>query len=246
MTQHHPTVKDLAPLSNVASLLQAVKEAMADCQDLGGFFVAFYGHAGYGKTSACNYVRGKVRGYRVECCDHWTRKSLLQAILFEMSIPAKGSINDMFVNVVEQLKNSRRPLILDEADHVAKASMIEMVRNIMDKSGVPVILSGEEMLVKKLEQWERAHSRILKPVPALPADMNDLTLLANIYCPGVQISSDWLAELHKQTGGNTRRVVVNLNRAKNEAGYLSGKIDLATWGERGWYTGKTPAPRRAV
>jgi DNA transposition AAA+ family ATPase len=244
MTQTPGTVK-VAPLTNVALLLQAVQEAITDCRDLGGFFVAFYGHAGYGKTSACNYVRSKVRGIRVECCDHWTRKALLQAILFELGIPAARNINEMFVQVVTQLQQSQRPLILDEADHLIKPSMIEMVRNMMDKSRVPVILSGEELLVRKLEKWERAHSRILKPVPAQPANMDDIAMLANLYCPGTAIGQDWLQELHKQTGGNTRRVVVNLNRAKNEAQYMD-QISLATWGDRGWYTGRTPAPRRAV
>ena len=245
MSQTIETVKTPAPLTNVALLLQAVQEAIIDCRELGGFFVAFYGHAGYGKTSACNYVRSKVRGIRVECCDHWTRKALLQAILFEMSIPAARSINDMFSQVVTELQASQRPLILDEADHLIKPSMIEMVRNMMDKSRVPVVLSGEEMLVRKLEKWERAHSRILKPIAAQPSNMNDINLLASLYCPGINIGEDWLKELHNQTGGNTRRVVVNLNRAKNEAPYLD-EITLTTWGDRGWYTGRTPAPRRAV
>jgi len=244
MTQLKDTVK-AAPLTNVALLLQAVHEAIEDCRDLGGFFVAFYGHAGYGKTSACNYVRSKVRGIRVECCDHWTRKALLQAILFEMGIPAARNINDMFTQVVSQLQASQRPLILDEADHLIKPSMIEMVRNLMDKSRVPVVLSGEELLVTKLERWERAHSRILKLVPVQPASMDDIGMLAGLYCPGTSIGNDWLAELHKQTGGNARRVVVNLNRAKNEAQHLN-EITLSTWGDRGWYTGRTPAPRRAV
>ncbi|MCF6267795.1 MAG: ATP-binding protein [Desulfuromusa sp.] len=245
MTQYRETVKTPAPLSNVALLLTAVNEAIVDCREIGGFFVAFYGHAGYGKTSACNFVRSKVRGIRVECCDHWTRKALLQAILFEMSIPAARNINEMFNQVVTQLRASQRPLILDEADHLIKPSMIEMVRNMMDKSRVPVILSGEELLVKKLERWERAHSRILKPVAAQPANMNDIAMLANMYCPNVTIAEDWLTELHKQTGGNTRRVVVNLNRAKNEAQHLS-EISLSSWADRGWHTGRTPAPRRAV
>ncbi len=246
MSQNQEIVKTPAPLTNVALLLQAVNEAIDVCRsEMTGWFVAFYGHAGYGKTSACNYVRSKVRGIRVECCDHWTRKALLQAILFEMAIPAARNINDMFSQVVTELQASGRPLILDEADHLIKPSMIEMVRNMMDKARVPVILSGEEALVSKLERWERAHSRVLIPVGALPADMNDVVILAKLYCPNTPIGEDWLKELLKRTGGNTRRVVVNLNRARNEAQYLN-EITLQTWGDRGWYTGRTPAPRRAV
>ena len=245
MTQPREAVKTPAPLSNVALLLAAVQEAIVDCRQIGGMFVAFYGHAGYGKTSACNYVRGKVRARRIECCNHWSKKALLQAILFEMSIPPEKNVNAMFNQVVDELRSSQRPLILDEADHLAKNSMIEMVRNLMDASRIPVILSGEELLVKSLERWERVHSRILKRVAAQPADMNDIHMLADLYCPGITIHEDWLRELHTQTGGNARRVTVNLNRARNEAEHL-GEISLASWADRGWFTGRTPAPRKAV
>jgi len=245
LTQNHDNINTIAPLSNVGLLLGEVSSAISYCRENGGMFVAFHGHAGYGKTTACNYVRAKVRGYRVECCDHWTRKSLLRAILYEMSIPAANNVAEMFDQAVEQLRLSGRPLILDEADHLAKNSCMEMVRGLMDKSRVCVVLSGEELLMKKLERWERVHSRILKPVAAQPADANDLRVLAKLYCTGVAVGQDWLDELMKQTGGNTRRVVVNLNRARNEAAAL-GTISLQTWGERGWYTGHSPAPRKAV
>ena len=174
-----------------------------------------------------------------------TKRLYLRAILYEMSIPAANNVAEMFDQAVEQLRLSGRPLILDEADHLAKNSCMEMVRGLMDKSRVCVVLSGEELLMKKLERWERVHSRILKPVAAQPADANDLRVLAKLYCTGVAVGQDWLDELMKQTGGNTRRVVVNLNRARNEAAAL-GTISLQTWGERGWYTGHSPAPRKAV
>ncbi len=245
MPHNHQIVNSIAPLTNVAMLHAATKRAQTYCRENGGMFVVFHGHAGYGKTTACNYVRGKERGYRVECCDHWGRKAVLQAILYEMSIPAAHNINDMFNQVVDQLRNSGRTLFLDEADHLAKNSCIEMVRGIMDKSRIVVVLSGEEMLPRKLERWERIHSRILEPVAALPSSLEDLGHLARLYCPGIEIANDWLTELHIQTGGNTRRVVVNLNRARNEAEVI-GDINLKGWGNRGWYTGKSPSPRRAV
>ena len=246
MTQQPPRVNNIAPLPNVSLLLSGTNQAVEYCSENGGMFLVFFGHAGYGKTTALNFVRAKVRGYRVECCDHWTRKALLQAILFEMAIPPARNINDMFGQVVDQLRKSRRPLFFDEADHLAKNSMIELVRNMMDKARVvPFILAGEEGLPKKLEHWERVHSRILMPVAALPADLNDISILAELYCPGVEIGKDWLKELFNQTGGNTRRVVVNLNRARHEAEFLN-HIDLDSWGNRGWYTGESPTPRKAV
>lgn len=243
MAQNDLPVNTVAPLTNVALLQAAMARAITSpTQER---LLVLHGHAGYGKTTAAGYVANKMRGYRVECCSHWSRKALLVAILHEMGIPAGHSINDMFNQAVEQLAKSGRPLIIDEADHLVRNSCIELVRDLHDKSGSVVLLSGEEGLPKKLERWERVHSRVLEFIAAQPADLNDVRHLAKLYCPGVTIADDFLKELHKQTGGNTRRVCVNLMRARHEAEHL-GKIDLAGWADRGWYTGTSPNPRRAV
>lgn len=243
MTQSRPTVNTVAPLANVAMVMRAMSRAI-DGTTLERLLV-LHGPAGYGKTTACGYAANKLRGYRVECCSHWSRKALLHGILFEMGIPPGHNINDMFAQAVEQLANSGRPLIIDEADHLVRNSTIELIRDIHDKSGAVVLLSGEEGLPKKLERWARVHSRVLEFIPAEPADLADIEHLARLYCPGIDLAGNWLTELHHQTGGNTRRVCVNLNRARKEAELL-GAITLENWGARGWYTGKSPAARKEV
>jgi DNA transposition AAA+ family ATPase len=243
MTQKFETVNTVAPLANVALLMAAMSRAQNSPTH--ERLLVLHGHAGYGKTTAAGYAANKLRGYRVECCSHWSRKALLAAILHEMGIPAGHSIAAMFDQATEQLGKSGRPLIIDEADHLVRNSCIELVRDLHDKSGSVVLLCGEEGLPKKLERWARVHSRVLEFVPAQPADLDDVAHLARLYCPGVQIGADWLKELHRQTGGNTRRVCVNLSRARFEAEHLPA-ITLAAWGDRGWYTGTSPQARRAV
>lgn len=243
MSQQLEVVNTVAPLANVSLLMAAMHRAMNSPTH--ERLIVLHGHAGYGKTTAAGYCANKLRGYRVECCSHWSRKALLAAILHEMGIPAGHSINDLFNQAVEQLAKSGRPLIIDEADHLVRNSCIELVRDLHDKSGAVVLLSGEEGLPKKLERWDRVHSRVLEFIPAQPADLADVAHLAKLYCPGVDIDAGWLKELHSQTGGNTRRVCVNLTRARHEAEHETS-ITIATWGDRGWYTGKSPNSRRAV
>lgn len=243
MAQEFEPVKTVAPLANVALLMAAMCRAQDSATP--ERLLVLHGHAGWGKTTAAGYAANKLRGYRVECCNHWGRKALLAAILYEMGIPAGHSVNEMFNQAVEQLAKSGRPLIVDEADHLVKNSCIELVRDIHDKSGAVVLLCGEEMLPKKLERWARVHSRVLEFVAAMPADVNDVTTLARLYCPGVEIGADWLKELHNQTGGNTRYVCHNLHRARHEAEHLPA-ITLQNWGNRGWHTGKSPEARRVV
>lgn len=244
MSQVLNPVNTVAPLSNVAMVMRAVDRAISGTTR--ERLLVLHGHAGYGKTTACTYAANKHRAYLVECCSHWSRKALLQGILHEMGIAAGHNISDMFNQAVDQLARSGRPLIIDEADHLVRNSTIELVRDIHDKSGAVVLLSGEEGLPSKLVKWARVHSRVLEWIPAQPADLSDIEHLARLYCPGVAIAADWLRELHKQTGGNTRRVTVNLNRLRSEIEHIKGEITLAAWGQRGWYTGQSPEPRKAV
>ncbi len=60
---------------------------------------------------------------------------------------------------------------------------VEIVRDFYEASQGTFLIIGEEMLARKLEKWERFHGRILNWVLALPADCNDVTLLAVIYAP---------------------------------------------------------------
>lgn len=245
MAQPGESVNNIAPLANVALLMSAMGSALESRND--DRIVVFYGHPGYGKTFATNYVRSKYRGYRVECCSHWGRKALLEAICHEMGLLGVGNVNAMFNAIYHQLLTSGRPLMIDEADHLVKNSCIELVRDLHDKGKGVVLLVGEEALPSKLERWPRMHSRILDPVAAVPCDLADMEHLAKLYCPKVAIADDWFSELHLQTGGNTRRVCANLNRARAEAeaGQLR-QIDLAVWGQRGWLTRVSVTQRKAV
>jgi hypothetical protein len=87
----------------------------------------------------------------------WSRKTLLEKILFEMGIKPGGTIPALLDQICEQLAASRRPLILDEFDYCAdKHGMIELVRDIYEGSQSSLLLVGEE-LPHKLKRFERFH-----------------------------------------------------------------------------------------
>ena len=79
-----------------------------------------------------------------------------------LRIPAAKTTAANLDLICEQLAASQRPLILDEADYlVAKAGMVELVRDIYEGSQSPIMLVGEEMLPNKLKKYERFHGRVL-------------------------------------------------------------------------------------
>lgn len=243
MTANNPTGNTVAPLANVAMCLSALERAVDRSVHLPGM-ICLYGPAGFGKSTAAAYSSNELDAYYIECKSTWTRKAVLKAILKEMGLPDTGAIYELTDRICEQLVLSGRPLIIDELDHLAEKKAVEIIRDIYDGSSAAILLIGEERLPKKLERWERFHSRVLEWVPAQPADINDCRHLARLYCPGITIADDLLQKVYKLSDGSVRRICVNIELIRNEAvnmGY--DEMTLEDWGEKQLYTGTAPARR---
>lgn len=238
-----------APLKNVAAfstLIQKLVERRLDLPGLGCFF----GQSGLGKSKSAIYGANRYRAAYVECGQFTTAKSLLVSILKEFGqARPSGSITDMIEEAVRIMAGDiRRPLIVDEAHHIAHKKFVDLLRELHDKSLAPIILIGEETLPKQLEAFERVHNRMLDWVGAVPCDMDDFRQLAKFCAPEVKVSDDLAQAILNQTKGNTRRIVVNLERAEQTAKQLGAQaLDLAAFGGTARIiTSKAPDPRRAA
>lgn len=201
-----------------------------------------YAPAGYGKTTAALSVANENRSYFVQMRSAWSRKTLLEKILLEMSIRPTGTIPHMLDQVCGQLAASNRMLMIDEFDYcVCHDSMVELIRDIYEGSQATLLIIGEEMLPTKLKRWERFHSRVLSWIPAQPVSLADAQALAPIYCPEAHIFDDLLAHLVKISAGSVRRVCVNLaNVAETAAVEGWATVGRVEWGNRAFYTGEAP------
>lgn len=233
-----------APLANVGLTLGALNGAMKRPAHLPGI-VVLYGPSGLGKSTAATVATVQLQAYYVQAKSSWTRKAVYQSILRVMGIMPAKTIYEMEEQVATQLAASRRPLIVDECDHLVAKGSIEIVRDIYEASGAAILLIGEEHLPANLSRWERIHNRVLEWVPAQYADMDDARALRDLYCDRVAVADDLLAHIHKGSKGVARRICVNLERAQ-QAGLELGRkdIDLAAWGKRDLYTGDAPARTR--
>lgn len=234
----------VAPLRNVAALNALIDRVMNRDPDLPGM-ACFYGPSGYGKTTAAVWNANNVNAHQVQVKSVWSRKYLCTAIARELGLPATGTIATMVDQIAEALMRSGNPLIIDEADYLVNNTLIEVVRDIYESSRAPVILIGEELLPQKLAKWERVHGRMLDWVPAQPADLREVGLLAGIYCKGIEIEPELLGMVLKMSAASVRRICVNLNMIA-EAAKTKGraKVTAAEWGSASFFTGDAPAPRR--
>lgn len=243
MTIQDPPVNALsiAPLRNVVALLTMTDMLRNRPAGLSGIGVCS-GHSGYGKTVASQYVMNKLGAKYVEVRSFWTQKTFCEALLKELGVDRpKGTIARMMDEVIDIMGDDpRRPLIIDEADKLVDKNMIELVRDIHETTGVPVVLVGEENLPTKLKAFERVDNRILGRVLAEKCDVADAQHLANIRCPGVTLATDLLGHIVSQTNGNARRIATTLHNVRVFA--INGglkELDLAAY-RGGVFTGEAP------
>ncbi|WP_190273048.1 AAA family ATPase [Rhodopseudomonas palustris] len=209
-------------------------------------FGVFFGDSGLGKTEASIYAQNKTNAVRVEIGETWSIKKFLQEVLFELRRPARGTISDLADQVKAALGDDpSRPLIVDEADKLLrKNGLLEIVREIGDVAGCPVILIGEEMLPEKLAVHERFHNRVLDWTGAEPCDQDDVEKLAKALCGGITIAPDLQAEICRRSAGRARRIVTNLDQAIVIARNKGIKtVDLAAWGGAKYFTSTPPGAR---
>ena len=238
-SKHKNNEPKLAPLNNVRILLQLTEQLLNRDEGVPGL-ATFHGFTGYGKTIAAAYVANKYKAVYVEMGFSWTAKALCEKILVELEIiPKRHTVAAMTDLIIESLNIEQRVLFIDEADYLLKREgLCDLIKEVHDKTDCPVILVGEELLPKKLQEYERFHNRFLNFLPAEAVNRQDIDILAKLYAPEITITSQLLDALHNASTGQVRRVVVNLSRLKERAKEMGvstigldakGKLPIHFW-----------------
>jgi len=243
-TQRIEVNATVAPLTNVALFGGLVDRLVNRPRHLPGIGL-FYGFSGLGKTWAATHAAHKARARYIEAGQSWTRGKLLRALAIEVGVDPRGTAADLIDRIIMACDSQDRPIIIDEADHLVRRDVIETIREIADKSGVPIILIGEEGLAAAIAtRSERCHNRVLSAVAAQLVTAEDVALVAGLYYPRLTMAMDLIERVTTASAGRIRRVVVNLHQvAEVAAGENWDAVDLARWGDRDLYTGAVPALR---
>ena len=146
----------------------------------------------------------------------------------------------MVEQIAMELAATGKVLMIDEADFLAKKSMIEIVRDIYELSGGGIILIGEESLPKQLAQWERVHNRMMAWFEALPASIDDANRLAEKFCAHLSLDEEVLLHTLERSGARPRRIRVNLENI-NDFARKHGIERIGSYPE--WFSQRAPPAR---
>lgn len=198
-----------------------------------------WGHPGHGKTTAVAYAVNQYDGIFVRALGCWTVTSMLGDLCRELGGKRLCRRSDMIEFIVAELSKPGsvpRPIFVDEADYCfRKFDMVDALRDIYDLSKCPIIMIGMEDIARQIKTNERVARRITQWVEFRGLDLPDTALVASECCE-VDLASDLLEYLHKETGANIGRIIIGLTRIEKfaKANGLS-VITAAEWGNQALY-----------
>jgi DNA transposition AAA+ family ATPase len=231
----------MAIVKNVTALREAFTALVNRDHGIPGMSLV-HGETGFGKTTAIAWLVNQVRGVYVRALATWTPAAMLGAIMKELgAAPLHNGSAQMVDHIVQKLAQDNRSLFVDEADYILRnPKSVESLRDIHDISGCPVVLIGMKNIDKRIVHRPQLAGRISHWVNFAPADLDDAQTLTSTVSE-IDVAEDLLAELHRQSGGSMRLMVVALARIEALA-KANGwkKVDQNKWGDRQLFLGGAP------
>lgn len=120
-----------------------------------------YGEPGLGKTQTINWWAFKNNAILVRCTQLMSARWLLSEILEEMGEIYGYKISDCFKLVVRNLLVNPQIIIIDEVDYLTVDSRaVETLRDIHDKTNVPIVLVGMINAKSRLKKFNHLYDRL--------------------------------------------------------------------------------------
>ena len=134
-----------------------------------------YGEPGLGKTQTINWWAFKNNAILVRCTQLMSARWLLSEILEEMGEIYGYKISDCFKLVVRNLLVNPQIIIIDEVDYLTVDSRaVETLRDIHDKTNVPIVLVGMIYAKSRLKKFNHLYDRLSEIVKFEKFSKNDI------------------------------------------------------------------------
>lgn len=205
--------------SNLSEFLMAIG-ALSDRKER---ILIGSGKAGFGKTTMMIYAANSNNGAVITANASWTVKWMLSDLCDQLNIRRSGSVQSMFESIVAQLKESHRPVFVDEANLLVEGRdfksilvILSMLYRIHDAAEVGIVVLGLSTFPRYVE--ERASrseaikaftQRCVRWIEFKQCGIEDARLIADARLE-VAISDESLAAICKKADGNIRNLITNL------------------------------------
>lgn len=174
-----------------------------------------YGDHGLGKTKTLIWWATKNDAIYVRANNDMTQTGLLKEIVCDLNIKPYRSSQDNLDLIVKNLRTYPRFIIVDEIDYLFKRDAIEILRDIQDSTGSPVVLSGMGNVNIKLARYKHFEDRIYKKLKFEHYDESDIEDILN-QMTDLKFSEDAIKYLATRTN-QFRKIVQTLEQLETFA-----------------------------
>lgn len=145
---------------------------------LNGVMAMIYGDSGLGKsTAAKEYAKEFEDAIYIEANKSYTAKILFKKLHKMIGYSGEGSLNTLVDDVIEKLKNSKRALIIDQAEDLNNTAL-QLIRTVFDHAGIGIILLGLQDLFNNVRgqrhEFEQFYTRITVTVKLKKLKSDDI------------------------------------------------------------------------
>src|SRR5574344_579956 len=147
----------------------------------------------------------------------------LSDLVTELGETPQHIISHLFEQAVNKLIERPRVLIVDEVDYLtSKDRAIETIRDLHDRTGIPVLMVGMGYVDKKLSRYKHQFDRILEIYKFTPFDEEDIQKIVQSLSE-VKVTDEVLSTI-KNRANRFRQIVKIINRIENIAETNSYKV----------------------
>jgi DNA transposition AAA+ family ATPase len=161
-----------------------------------------WGHSGRGKSSCVEKYATDTGAVYLYVENELTSLALLRQLCLELNGMEPHQKAKAKQIIVEELEENPRTLLIDEADKLS-INCIEHLRDIHDKTGIPLVLIGEPKIYGMLHSRKRLWSRVTRTVEFGPVTIEDIVLLGMKAC-NLKIKPEAANELLRRCKGDFR------------------------------------------
>lgn len=174
-----------------------------------------YGEYGLGKSETIKWWTFKNDCVYVRATKGMSVRWLLSEITEELGEEAYWHSQETFNMIENKLRQTPKTIIIDEVDYLINNNVIEILRDLHDRTNCPLVLVGMENIDKKLSRYPHLKDRIYKAFKFKSYESQDIKQIVSELTE-IPISLDgleYLATRHNQF----RQIVKLINKVEKLA-----------------------------
>jgi len=175
-----------------------------------------YGEPGLGKSRTALWLAAQNDAIYIRSTNLMTGRWFLEELVEQLDDIPRYWTSDLFKQAVNKLIERPQMIIIDEIDYLAgDQKTIETIRDIHDKTNVPIIFVGMTLVEKKLQKYRHLYDRLSEIIQFksfTAADVKDIiTQLSE-----VEITESATTAIHSQAN-RFRQIVRVINKVETVA-----------------------------